>query len=105
MRVLIKEPAKAAKITEIDNTLEALQEAVGGYIEVVPVPNSPGVVYICNEEGKLRGYAPNVLIPGDVICGTVLVAGVDGEEFCSLSDETVEAMRQFGFSGLTEEKQ
>lgn len=36
---------------EIENTLEALQAAVDGYIEVVPL--TPRLCVICNEEGKL----------------------------------------------------
>ena len=36
LRVVMVEPGKPAYETEIDNTLEAEQKAVGGYIEGVP---------------------------------------------------------------------
>lgn len=52
------------KITEFeeDPGLAALQEAVGGYIEVVPyftVYKERMCTVLCNEEGKLVGAAPN----------------------------------------------
>ena len=99
MRVLKKEPAKAPEIIEIDNTLEALQEAVGGYIEVVPV-HGTAVVFICDEEGKIKGYPPNFAIPGDMLVGTVIVAGVSADEFRSLNDEEIADMKEARFLGL-----
>lgn len=41
----------------IPNTLEKMQELVGGYIEAVRFAD--GAVLICNEEGKLNGMKPN----------------------------------------------
>lgn len=35
MKVIIKEPGQRPRVTEIENSLSALQEAVGGYIETV----------------------------------------------------------------------
>lgn len=34
--VVVAEPGKAAEVREIPNTLEALQDIVGGYIEELP---------------------------------------------------------------------
>lgn len=80
MNCIIKRPFEPiGRIREIDNTLEALQKAVDGYIETVTVRN--GLVIICNEEGKLTGMAPNFKIGSEQIVGTVIVVGVDGEEF------------------------
>lgn len=71
---------------DIDNTLEALQEAVDGYIEVLTlVPNQ--AVMIVNEEGRLRRLYPNILasaIAGTQIVGNALIVGVDGEEFTDI---------------------
>ena len=47
---------------EIDNTLEALQAAVGGYIEVV----TPRLCVICNEDGKLIGLPVTAALVGDI---------------------------------------
>ena len=35
MKAVYKEPGKAARIVEIENSLQALQKAVGSYIETV----------------------------------------------------------------------
>lgn len=49
---------------EIENTLEALQAAVRGYIEVVPLP--PRLCVICNEEGKLLNLPVTAALVGDI---------------------------------------
>ena len=70
----------------IDNTLEALQGAVEGYIETITlVPNQ--AVMLVNEEGRLRRMYPNILasaIAGTQIVGNALILGVDGEEFTDI---------------------
>jgi hypothetical protein len=74
---------------DIPITLENFQKIVDGYIEVVPF--LPDTVIICNEEGKLRGMKPNFYLGsfpyGDLIMGTVIVCGVDGDEMtdCPIS--------------------
>ena len=81
--VVIKEPGQPPKVEPLfDNTLEAFQKAVGGYIETVTVAED--VVIICNEEGRLRGLPFNVELFGVGFVGTVIVAGVKGDEFASL---------------------
>ena len=79
MKVLIKEFDGRAHEAEIENTLEALQEIVGGYIEVVPLTFDD--IIICNEEGKLYGMPLNFKTPVHDIVGTVIICGDDGEEF------------------------
>ena len=94
LRVVLVEPGKPAYETEIENTLEAEQEAVGGYIEVVPFDN--GRLLICNEEGKLNGMRGNRRIGNDVIAGPFFIVGEDGDEFRSLTDEEVkESLKRF----------
>ena len=66
-------------MTNISESLENLQNTVGGYIECVSP--DPRIVIICNEEGKLIGMEQNMKIPGDILCGTIIVAGVSGDEF------------------------
>ena len=84
MRVIYKAPGKAPEIVEIENTLEALQAAVGGYIEVVTM--SKNACVICNEEGKLWGMPYNITFLGEHFVGPILVVGVSGEDFCDLED-------------------
>ena len=73
-------------MTNLNNTLENFQKTVEGPIEVVPCGSTTAI--ICNEEGKLRGLEHNFRMGygmfADVICGTVAVVGVDGEDFCDL---------------------
>lgn len=83
MRVIYKKPGKAPEAIHIENTLEALQGAVGGYIEVV---NLGDAAVIVNEEGKLKGRPANFMITApngvaELICGAAVFCGIDGEEF------------------------
>lgn len=79
MKVIVKRPEEQyGEIREIENTLEALQKIVGGWIECV---YNNGSCIICNEEGKLQGLAPNIWFKGDILVGTIIVCGIKGEDF------------------------
>jgi len=59
----------------VDVGLEALQDAVGGYIESIQPIGKYKVVY-CNEEGLLLGLDTNVLASGllkQVLVGPIVV--------------------------------
>lgn len=83
--VYVKEPGKTPQKMMINNTLEALQGLVGGYIETVPAPY-PGCLFIVNEEGRLRNLVPNICIGRELLVGTAVLVGVKGEDFCSVPD-------------------
>lgn len=89
MKVLLKHPGMPYEFAEIDNTLEAMQKTVGGYIETVTLRN--GMVLICDEEGRLKNKAPNVIVratrTAEDICGTCFICKTAGEEFAGLGDE------------------
>ena len=86
--VLIKEPGQLARLDPLfDNTLEAFQEAVGGYIETVTLQKD--LVIICNEDGRSLGLEPNVEINGIDFVGTIIAVGVKGENFASLKASIV----------------
>lgn len=92
--VLLVEPGKTPKMIGIDDTLEAMQEVVGGYIEEY-MPFEDEVAIICNEEGKYQGLSPNRAIYAengeiaDIIFGRFFVcyAPVESENFQSLPPE------------------
>ena len=85
MLAIIKRPGEPAKRIEIDNTLEALQKAVGGYIETVTLFED--VALICNEEGRLMGLPHNMEFLGIRFVGSVLAVGRIEDEFRSLTEE------------------
>ena len=86
IKVIIKRPdEEAGHVTWISPTLKNLQTHVNGYIETVPCTDNS--VIICNEEGKIKGLMPNFLYGGtfpDIICGTVIVCGTNGEDFADV---------------------
>ncbi len=85
LRIVMVEPEKPAYVTEIPNTLEAEQQAVGGgLIDIVYLDQG---ILVCNDEGKLRGMEGNRRLDnGSVIAGPFFVVGDAGENFRSLTD-------------------
>ena len=82
IRVIRKRPGCLPELIQVENTLEALRQEVGGYIETVTFAQD--VCIICNEEGRLLGLPYNVTFLGVDFMGTILIVGVDGEEFSDL---------------------
>ena len=83
MRAIVKEPGRMPAVRNVSNELRALQDIVGGHIETVTF--NPDCCAICNEEGRIRGMAPNFCFCGVDFVGPVIFVGVDGEEFTDLS--------------------
>ncbi len=79
------EPGKVPERIEIKNELATFQELVGGHIEALMV--SDRVCIIVNEEGKIDGLTPNRRFNGDILVGTILILGVDGENLTSLAED------------------
>ena len=92
LRILMVEPHKAPYEASIPHELSAMQQAVGGLIEVVR--NGDGTLLVCNEEGKLLGMEGNRRIPGDVLAGPFFVVGDAGETFRSLTEEELVRYRE-----------
>lgn len=67
-------------ISWVDNTLEAMQKLVGGYIETATVGK---YVLVCNEDGRLLGMPQNPCLEEYV--GPVFFTRTDGDEFVNLS--------------------
>ena len=95
MRVIRKRPGQVPQIVDVENTLESLQFEVDGWIEAVTF--SEDACVICNEEGRIQGLPFNLELMGILFFGTILIVGVDGENFTDLSDAGVELMmRELG---------
>lgn len=91
MIVIKKEPWCAPEVIEIENELSALQNAVGGYIEIVPAFG--GAVVVCNEEGRLMGLPYNCHVCGIPFVGTILITGTDGEDLADIPDGILDTLR------------
>ncbi|MCM1269855.1 MAG: DUF3846 domain-containing protein [Faecalibacterium sp.] len=93
IKVVLIEPNKAARITEIGTKLEDLQKVVGGYIEPAYYLDDPDCCIIVNDEGKIHGLPLNRAVYDDdekmidIIAGTAFICDCSGENFGSLSDE------------------
>lgn len=79
---VIKEPGAPAYPIYIEDTLEAYQAAVGGYIETVAVFSN--MIVICNEEWLLKDLPYNCDVFGAHLFGTILFVGVKGESFADV---------------------
>ena len=91
MRVVYVEPNKPAYVTDIVNSLEGEQKAVGGHIEAVYIEDD-NTCLICNENAKLEGMEGNRRF-GDgtsIIAGPFFVCGTTEDNFRSLTDEEVD---------------
>ena len=84
MKIIACRVGEEPKQIEIENTLEAMQEFVGGYIEVVSL-GIRNLVLVCDDEGKLKEKLPNYeLIRSsgnvDVIVGDFFICKAEGED-------------------------
>lgn len=90
--VIICEPGKPPRKAKIKNTLEEMQKIVGGYIETFTFAEDACV--ICNEEGRLKGFAPCIKFLGKEFAGTCIFAGVAGDEFCSVPEILTDILKR-----------
>lgn len=85
IEVLVVEPGKHPYVATIENTLQALQRAVGGWIEVIGLDEES--LIIGNDESKLMGLPGNRRFGNDILAGTFLIVGSHDDAFASLSKE------------------
>ena len=95
LEVLLIEPGKYPRVVQIDDTLKAMQDLVGGYIEEYS-PFEDDVSIVCNDEGKLHGLPLNRSVCNhdngeiiDIIAGNFFIVGtpMDSDSFQPLSEE------------------
>jgi len=80
LKGLLVKPNELPEEITFDNTLKKKQELVNGYIEYAYSEDYPDVVFICNEEGKIRGLPYNRDIGHDIIAGNFLIISSDLED-------------------------
>ena len=96
MLVLMIEPGKAPRCLELSHSLEEMQKAVGGFIQIL-YPFGEPVALVCNEEGKLLGLPANRALRDesgavyDIVCGTFFLCGAppDSDTLGSLTEEQI----------------
>lgn len=96
MRVLVIEPERRPEVREINDSLEAMQELVGGLIQPI-YPFDDSVALVCNDEGKLMDLPANRGLRDkngqiyDIVFGTFFLCGVpaDCDHFTSLTPEQI----------------
>lgn len=82
IKVIVKRPdEKYGHMTNISNTLENLQKTVDGYIETLTLP---GYVLILDEDGAITNKPYNCRVHGFTLFGTIIVAGIEGDEFADV---------------------
>lgn len=93
LTVVLLEPGKLARVTQIKNSLRDMQRVVGGLIEPCYCFEEE-VCLVCHEEGKLIGlplnrsiYHPETGEMMDIIAGPCFICACGGEDFQSLSPE------------------
>lgn len=89
MNIVYVESGKPAYRSFVGRDLEAMQRAVGGYIE--PIILEDDVAIIGYEEAKVVGLPGNRHIPGttSIIAGSFFICGDDGENFTDLPEDKI----------------
>ena len=96
MLVLMIEPGKAPRRLELSHSLEEMQKAVGGFIQIL-YPFGEPVALVCNEEGKLLNLPLNRALRDeegriyDIVSGTFFLCGApaDSDTLASLTEEQI----------------
>lgn len=92
IKVVLQHPGEISRIVTVPNTLEALQELIGGYIEPHHICGS--LVLVMDEDGRLKGLPENVrCVQYGTIVGPVFITADKGEDFRSLTTEEIQAAR------------
>lgn len=94
IKVVYIEPGRDPEFRTVNNTLEAMQILVKGYIEALTVSND--MVIVCNEEGHLRNMPFNREMFGISLYGPIVLVGTEGEDFTDVPVEDLLEVELFG---------
>lgn len=101
MQVLVVEPERRPEVREINDSLSAMQEIVGGLIQPIYLFDEP-VALVCNDEGKLLDLPANRGLRNkdgqiyDIVCGTFFLCGAppDSDRLTSLTPEQIQRYQE-----------
>ena len=89
MKVLIVEPGQYPREANIDHTLKAEQDIVGGTIQAV-YPWRDRACIVCNDDGIAMKLPLNRMLNDyDIIHGTFFICGLTQEDFTDLTPQQV----------------
>lgn len=84
MKAIRKHPGQLPEVIDVENDGDSLRAELGGPMEAVGIATDLAI--LCDEKDRLKDEAPNIALKGlgvDFV-GTILIVGVDGEEFCDV---------------------
>lgn len=94
MKILAVRTGELPEVIDIEHSLDAKSEFVGGYIQTISLSST--AILVCNDDGKVIGLKPNRVIPGDFIAGDFFIVGFDGrDDFCDISDSDAALYMEF----------
>ena len=103
MKILKLASGCKPEVLEIADTLEAMQQIVGGSIQIL-YPYEDEVALVCHDEGKLLNLPFNRVLRDnetkeiyDIICGDCFLCGApaESEHFESLSEEQIKYYEEY----------
>lgn len=104
MKAILKKPRRNAQVVDVENTLDGIRSAIGGYFEALVFSEEHNIIMICDESGKLKGLDFNFYLYGrndriiDEIVGNVLFVSAKGEDLRDLDENQIDyLMKYFNF--------
>ena len=93
IKIIVKKVGEPHRVEIVKDEYATYNNLVGGYLEVVTLDK--GVLMVCNEEGKLDGLEPNLILPHDIIVGDIFFCSQKGPDFASLTDAQISYVGKF----------
>lgn len=101
MKAILKKPRRNAQVVDVENTLDGIRSAIGGYFEALVFSEEHNIIMICDESGKLKGLDFNFYLYGDDgsvidhIVGNVLFVSAKGEDLRELDGEQIDYLMKY----------
>lgn len=103
IKVIKKEVGQLPEVVEMEDTLEAMRKAVGGFSEIRRSAVCPGRFVSCHN-AEMLGLEPNFSVEGHQFYGTVVFIGIDGGIFLDAPEEAMQRFTsQKGYHNLGED--